>query len=241
MIHTRPFITKKFIGYAGDSRRTQVSLTVRVVDSFTKLPPDVPLKVSLKQLPDVQTLRGQSGFYCFEGRETITIDGTVINRTPIPDGNYTLVVQPDPISGNQFLLQPRLVGQPWTNNFERPVVLPMPNPLNPLEVVTLAPTPAYPFPANATLVRGLVRQGGTAVPNVVVTSTYQAVNPADPALTIPRDVETLTDREGEFALFFEQLPLKTQAITIRVRGTAVQIAVVITEGTTLKNQVLNLP
>jgi hypothetical protein len=67
------------------------------------------------------------------------------------------------------------------------------------------------------------------------------VDPADPALQIARDVETLTDREGEYALFFKRLPNKTQAINIRVRGTAVQIPVVITEGTTLKNQVLVLP
>jgi hypothetical protein len=241
MIYTRPFITRKFIGYAGDSRRTQVTLAVQVVDSFTDLYPEVPLSVRLKELPDIKTVRGARGFYCFEGRETVTIDGVEINRSPIPDGNYTLVVQPDQISGNQFFLQPRLVNQPWTNNFERPVVLPMPNPLNPLEIVRFAPTPAYPFPANATLVRGLVRQGAAGVPNVVVTSTYNEVDPADPALQIARVVETLTDREGEYALFFKRLPNKTQAINIRVRGTAVQIPVVITEGTTLKNQVLVLP
>ena len=241
MIHTRPFITKKLIGYAGDSRRTQVTLAVQVIDSFTELPLELPLSIRLKELPDIKTLRGQRGFYCFEGRETVTIDGTVINRTPIPDGNYTLVVQPDPAAGNIHFLQPRQVGQPWTGNFERPVVLPLPNPLNPLEVVTFAPTPAYPFPANATLVRGLVRQGGAAVPNVVVTSTYDEVDPLDPSLTVSRDVETLTDREGEYALFFKRLPDRTQAITVRVRGTAVQIPIVITEGTTLKNQVLNLP
>jgi len=241
MIYTRPFITKKFIGYAGDSRRTQVTLAVQIVDSFTGLYPEVPLSVRLKELPDIKTLRGQRGFYCFEGRETITIDGVVINRSPIPDGNYTLVVQPDQTSGNQLFLQPRQVGQPWTNDFERPVVLPMPNPLNPLEIVTLAPTPAYPFPANATLVRGLVQQGGAAVPNVVVTARYDEVDPADASLTIATDVETLTDREGEYALFFKRLPNRTQAVTVRVRGTAVQIPVVITEGATLKNQVLNLP
>jgi hypothetical protein len=241
MIYTRPFITKKFIGYAGDSVRTQVTLAVQVVDSFTELYPEAPLSVRLKELPDIKALRGQRGFYCFEGRETITIDGAVINRSPIPDGNYTLVVQPDQTLGNGFFLQPRQVGQPWTNNFERPVVLPMPNPLNPLEIVTFAPTPAYPFPANATLVRGLVRQAGAGVPNAVVTSTYDEVEPADPSVTVVRNVETLTDREGEYALFFKRLPDKTQAITVRVRGTAVQLPVVITEGTTLKNQVLTLP
>ena len=241
MIHTRPFITKKFIGYAGDSRRTQVSLAVRVIDSFFEEPADVPLRVSLKELPDVRTLRGQSGFYCFEGQETVVIDGVTRNRTPIPNGNYTLLVEPDPLSGSRFFLQPRLVGDPWTGNFERPIVIPVPGPLSPLEIITFAPTPAYPFPANATLVRGKVQQAGAGAPNIVVTTTYDEVDPADPTLTIPEDIETLTDREGEFVLFFKRLPAKTQAITVRVRGTAVQIAVVITEGETLSNQVLNLP
>lgn len=242
MIHTRPFITTKFIGHAGDSRRTDVSLAVQVVDAFTELQPEVALRVRLKELPDIRPLRGHSGFYCFEGRETVTINGTVVNRNPIPDDNYTLVVQPDPLAGNQFFLQPRQIGQPWTNNFERPIVLPMPNPLNPLEVVTFAPTPAYPFPANATLVRGVVRQGGAAVPEAVVSTEYDEVDPLDPTLTVQRDIETLTDREGEFALFFKRLPQKTQAIQLTAtKGTQVQVGVVITEGQTLKNQVLNLP
>lgn len=241
MIYTRPFITTKFIGYSGDSRTREVSLAVRVVDAFTEEQANVTLSVKLKELPDARTLKGQRGFYCFDGRETVRINGTTIVRTTIPNGNYTLVVQPDPISGNQFFLQPRLVGQAWTSNFERAIVLPMPDPLNPLELVTLAPTPAYPFPANATLVRGMVLQAGAAAPDVVVTTTYDEVDPLDPSLTIPKTVETLTDRAGEFVLFFKRLPLNTQAITVSVRGTAVQIAVVITEGTTLKNQVLNLP
>ncbi|HEX7332212.1 MAG TPA: hypothetical protein VF290_11985 [Pyrinomonadaceae bacterium] len=241
MIYTRPFITTKFIGYEGDSRIREVSLAVQVIDSFSEEHPDVTLSVKLKELPDVRTLRGQRGFYCFEGRETVRINGTTITRTTIPNGNYTLVVQPDPISGNKYFLHPRLVGQAWTSSFERPIVLPMPVPLNPLEVVTFAPTPAYPFPANATLVRGTVVQAGTGAPDIVVTTTYDEVDPLDPTLTAARTIETLTDRAGEFVLFFKRLPLKTQAITVSVRGTAVQIAVVITEGTTLKNQVLNLP
>ncbi|HLM25167.1 MAG TPA: hypothetical protein VK274_08930 [Pyrinomonadaceae bacterium] len=241
MIYTRPFITTKFIGYAGDSRIREVSLAVRVVDAFTEEHPEVALSVKLKELPDARTLRGQRGFYCFEGRETVKVNDTTITRTTIPNGNYTIVVQPDPILGNQFYLQPRLVGQPWTSNFERPIVLPLPNPLNPLELVTFAPTPAYSFPANATLVRGTVLQGGAGAPDVVVTTTYDESDPLDPTLPIPKTIETLTDREGEFVLFFKRLPLKTQPITVSVRGTAVQIAVVITEGTTVKNQVLNLP
>ena len=242
MIYTRPFITKRFIAYSGDSRRTDVSLAIQVVDSFTHLSPQARLSITIKELPLIRPLRGESGFYCFEGAETVTIDGNVVVRTPIPNGNYTLVVEPDPTSGNLYNLQPKQVGDPWTDTFERPVVLPMPNPLVPLEVITFSPTPAYPFPANATLVRGKVIKNGADVSIAQVSTTYNEVDPNDSTLTVPVHVETMTDRAGEFVLFFKSLPQKTQPVLITATKGADQdqIARVITEGTTLKNQVLDL-
>jgi len=243
MIYTRPFITKRFIAYAGDSRRIDVTLAVRVIDAFTEDPPLVPLTIRLKELPQIRPVRGESSFYCFEGRETVTINGTVIVRNPIPDGNYTLIVEPDPASGNQFKLQPRVAGQPWTATFERPIVLPLPNPLQPLEVVTLSPTPAYPFPANATLVRGTVKKFGAAVAAAVVSTTYDQIDPADTTQTILVDIETITDLAGEFVLFFKSLPARTQNITIvaKKNGDQNQITPMINEGSTLKNQHITFP
>jgi hypothetical protein len=254
MIYTRPFITKKFIAFAGDSRRTDLSLAVLVNDAFTRRlqfdgiafqevlqQPLVRLDVSLKELPDFRPIRGERGFYCFEGTETVTIDGNVVVRVPIPNGNYTLILEPDPTSGNWYNLQPK-AGDPWTDAFERPVTLPMPNPLLPLETVTLSPTPAYPFPANATLVRGLVIQNGAPLPLAVVDATYNEVDPNDTSLTVPVHVETISDRVGEFVLFFRNLPQKTQPVLVTATKGADQnqAATVITEGTTLNNQVLDL-
>lgn len=243
MIYTRPFITKKFIAYAGDSRTTDVTLVVRVIDAFTDEPARAPLNVRLKELPKIRPLRGESGVYYFEGTETVTINGTTIIGNPIPNGNYTLVVEPDPTSGNRFNLQPRQVGQPWPTTFERPIVLPLPNPLQPLEVVTFSPTPAYPFPANATLVRGTVKRFGVAVGAAVVSTTYDQVDPADTTQTIPVDIETITDPAGEYVLFFKSLPAKTQNLTIVAtkNGDQNQITPVITEGSTLKNQHITFP
>jgi hypothetical protein len=252
MIYSRPFTTKRFIAYAGDSRRRDLSLAVRVVDAFTERAPQVLLRVSLKELPDVRPLRSASGVFCFEGRETVTSEGVVVTRVPIPDGNYTLVVEPDPTGGNWFYLQPA-PGDPWTNSFERPITLPLADPplpdppfptsAGPLPIM-LAPRSPYPFPANATLVRGIVTQGGPdGVAHVVVSSTYEQVDPADTTQTVFKDVETQTDREGEFVLFFKKLPLRTQQITVTASkdGDQVQEQVLITEGTTLKDQVLDLP
>lgn len=246
MIYTRPFITKKFIAYGGDSRTTDVTLAVRVNDAFTGEPPQVPLSVKLKELPKIRPIRGESGVYCFEGTKTVIIDGITVITNLIPNGNYTLLVEPDPTSGNQFNLQPRQLGQPWTATFERPIVLPLPNlpnPLQPLEVVTLSPTPAYPFPANTTLVRGTLKKFGVDVGAAVVSTTYDQVDPADTTQTISADIETITDPAGEYVLFFKSLPAKTQNIKIVAKkdGDQKQITPTITEGSMLKKQNITFP
>ena len=121
--------------------------------------------------------------------------------------------------------------------------MPLPNPLQPVELVTLSPTPAYAFPANATLVRGTVKKFGVAVGAAVVSTTYDKIDPADTTQTIPVDIETITDPAGEYVLFFKRLPAKTQNITIVAtkNGDQNQITPVITEGSTLKNQHITFP
>ena len=240
MIHTRPFITKRFIAYEGDSFTTEVALAVQVVDAFTDRSPLVPFSVRLKELPLIRPLRGESGFYCFEGKETVMINGIPKAREPIPPGNYTLIVEPDPASGNWYNLEPRLPVDPWTDTFERPVVLPI---TNPAELAILSPTGAYPFPANATLVRGTVFQGGAKVPTAEVSTTYDEVDPADSTQKIPVLVRTITDRSGEFVLFFKSLPKKTQPITIQAvkNGPPSSINITIEESKTLTNQDITLP
>jgi len=243
MIYTRPFITNRFVAYAGESHRLELSLAVAVVDAFTDRQPEIDVRVRLKELPQIKPFRTDRGFFVFEGRETVKVNGTEIPRVGIPDGNYTLVIEPDLSAGDWFYLQPA-AGDPWTNTFERPITLPLPNPLRPLEEVKLSPKSSYPFPANATLVRGKVRQGGANVAEAVVSTTYDEVDPADTSQTLSVMVETLTDREGDFVLFFKKLPLKTQTVTIEAikGGPAVPMpGVVITEGTTLKNQIIDLP
>jgi len=142
-----------------------------------------------------------------------------------------------------YNLQPAQIGDPWRQGFERSVTLPMPNPRSPLIVIRLSPTAAYPFDANATLIRGTVFKNGTAVEIAVVSANYNEVDPNDSTLTVPVHAETMTDRAGEFVLFFKSLPQKTQLVQVNaVKGLDQdQIpAAMITEGTTLKNQLLNL-
>ena len=242
MIYTRPFITTRFIAYGGDSRIANLVLAVQVVDVFSRQLPQVPLTVRLKERPAVRPVRGDHGFYSFKKRGIEVINGR-LTPDEIPDGTYTLIVEPDPSYGSWYFLQPK-TGNPWTHSFERsvalssqfhtPVVLPM-NPIAaPLEVAELTPTPAYPFPSNATLIRGKVVQAGREVATAVVSTDYREVDPQDSTQTVIVHAETITDRDGQFVLFFKRSPARNQAITIRAvkNGPPSLVNSQITEGTT---------
>lgn len=235
MTYTRPFITSRFTAYAGDSLRRRLSLAVSVIDAFTGKQAVVPLRVFLKGLRQLRSLRSRSGFFYFEGN----IPGELL-----PAGDYTLVVDPDPTTADFFYLQPG-GREDWTDKFERKIKLPLPDEQSPLEIVTLSPKPSYPFPSNATLVRGKVITGApeVGVSGAVISSTYDQVDPADNDRTISVDVETQTDLAGEYVLFFKKLPGKTQRITVVAAkgGQQDEVDVEITEGTTRAADPLHLP
>lgn len=200
MIYTRPFVTTRFVAHAGDSRTHVLSLAVEVLDAFTRRPAEVSLRVLLKERPRFSPLLTRGGFYCFEA---------------VPAGTYTLLVEPDRTNADWFYLQPR-PGENWSDGFERAVTLPMPDPKRPLETVALSPKPSYHFPPNATLIRGRVVRGANSDPiaAAVVKTNYSQVDPKDTSNQVAVDVETQTDIEGEFVLFFQALPTKFQTVTL---------------------------
>ena len=231
MNYSRPFITERFIAYAADSFGHRLSLAVGVADEFTQDPVAAPLRVALKELPRVAAIKSLSGFFCFED---------------VVDGTYTLVVEPDAHQAPWFFLRPR-EGEPWSDSFERSIVLPLQTspPTLPLEPVALAPNPSYPFPKNATLVRGLLISSisGEGLPGAVVSSTYNEVDPTDPDETVAVEVEIITDKCGEFVLFFRKLPARTQTIVITAtkNGDQVQDEIEILEGATTNLTLPPLP
>ncbi|HEU4595194.1 MAG TPA: hypothetical protein VFS10_08480 [Pyrinomonadaceae bacterium] len=224
MTYTRPFVTRRFVAYGGDSRRQQLSLAVEVEDAFTERPVGVPLRVFIKQLPRARTLLALSGRYCFED---------------IPDGDYTLVIEFDP-AHDWFNLHPLKPGE-WEDGFERAVKVPPPGTTDPklrkpLVKVLLSPKPSYPFPPNATLVRGRIETKAVPpqpVAGAVVNTTYQQSDPSAPDdnnQTIPVKVETRTNAAGDYVFFFKRLPGKEQEITVIAEHD--QTKVKIKEGTT---------
>lgn len=225
MTYTRPFVTRRFVAHGGDSRRQQLSLAVEVEDAFTAKPVGVPLRVFIKQLPRARTLLGLSGRYCFED---------------IPDGDYTLVIEFDPAQ-DWFNLHPLKPGE-WVDGFERPVKVPPPGPTEPklrtpLVKVLLSPKPSYPFPPNATLVRGRIETKAAppaAVAGAGVRAAYKQFDPKAPddkTKTVPAEVETRTNAAGDYVLFFKRLPRGPQQ-EITVIAEHDQTKVKIKEGAT---------
>lgn len=218
MTYTHPFITSRFVAYAGDTRTRALSMALRVIDGFTLDQPAASgLIVQLapipanRLIPIPRAVRGHSGVFCFED---------------VPAGNYTMTIETDPTTAPWFYLPPVPVTIPLPN---------LPDPTEPLLEIILTPNPAYPFPLDATLARGIVISNptGPGVADAVVSTTYDQVNPNDEDLKVPVNVETLTDSKGQFVLFFKRLPAKTQNIIITSvkGGNQVQQQMTIVEGT----------
>lgn len=194
MTYRRPFETRHFTAYAGDSLVERLSLAVLLTDGYTGMPPGGAFRVFLRERGDAhrrgqEPVRNPSGYFCF---------------LDVPDGSYTIVVEPGP-DERRYHLRPGVGGGDPTD-LERAVDLPRPDPEEPVVELTLIPDPGYLFPPNATLVRGTVVRGGNAHPvrGAAVASAYQRAAPtvADPGATAAAAVETRTDAAGEWVLFF---------------------------------------
>ena len=232
MAYTRPFITRRFIAYGGesfggDTHRHRLALAVQVLDEFTGKPVEVPLGVCLKKIEvdkdtgkpievllrdpwkdfgHLRAIRNQSEWFCFEDVEA---------------GDYWLVIAPDSVTADWFFLQlPE--GGLRQDVFALPVqvVPPVPRPPSPWprQEVRLMPKASYPFPFNATLVRGNVTTGaGNSPPGAVgvtISCTYKQVHPTDNDGTVTKELKTQTDSAGEYVLFFQKLPEKKQTVTV---------------------------
>lgn len=235
MIFTRPYVTRYFVDFEeGDSHRHNLSIAIRPIDQFTGERPLTPLRGTLKELPASRPIRSLSGLLCFED---------------INPGNYKLLVQNDPEVVDPFFVKPPQ--GTWTDTLEIPLTV-VANVLLSFDL-QLAPRPSYPFPANATLVRGFVTeptpQGRLGAANAVVQATYEEIDPNDDTKRVPRTVEALSNREGEYVAFFKRLPKLKQgepdltAKLVAVKGTkqSQTETVVIKEGTTQKAKALDLP
>lgn len=94
------------------------------------------------------------------------------------------------------------------------------NPKNPVLEIILKPRPSYPFPAHATLIRGLVLK-----PN------KEPVAKAD-VKAVEAKIETESDDNGEFVLCFNDFKNKKTTVEIKKGGVTKAIKVNLEEGKT---------
>ncbi len=110
---------------------------------------------------------------------------------------------------------------------ETAVNIPHPVPKNPVVEIALKPKPAYPFPGNATLVRGVVSDGSP-----VVNAEVKIVG---------KPIETKTDEKGEFVLYFKGIKQENITIEIKKGGSTKAVNTVVEEGKILSLWIASFP
>ncbi|MCX9010216.1 MAG: hypothetical protein OIN66_03740 [Candidatus Methanoperedens sp.] len=103
---------------------------------------------------------------------------------------------------------------------ETPVNTSLLDPKSPVFEFILKPRPSYPFPAHATLIRGLILK-----PN------KEPVAKAD-VKAVEANIETESDDNGEFVLYFNDIKNKKITIEIKKGGAPTTIKVNLEEGKT---------
>lgn len=91
---------------------------------------------------------------------------------------------------------------------------------NPVVTIRLKPLPSYPFPNNATLVRGLIKDSG----GNPVTKANVEVN--------SQDIKTESDKNGEFVLYFSSIGNNPIQIDIEKNGNGETFIQTLEEGKT---------
>lgn len=215
----KPFVVKQFIAYAGDEIKSTLNLVIRLTDEFTRKGPLGRISVLLKERPDLQPIKNLSGYYCFN--DVAQADN------PMP---FHIVIVSDRAQSNWYV--PVELG-PFTLPFPDPATSPSPpNTKEPMIDVILKPNVAYPFPKNATLVSGTLRDNnGAAVADATVVGDYQA--PEETATNTAQ-----TDRNGEFTMFLKKIRLITVNVDGEPKKRIAKIHVEITKDGSSKTMIL---
>lgn len=148
---TFPYVTDKFTAYLEEEDDEDIvpphlSLAVWVTDEYTGSKPIgwIKIKVTLKER-DIKVFRNLSGYYCFTNLDEGTYNITIESDYYFPEKKSFVIPLPDP---------------PHPSN--------LPDSENPVYKIILKPKPNYPFPENATLVRGKMVSNPASVKDTTV-------------------------------------------------------------------------
>ncbi|NTU41459.1 MAG: hypothetical protein HGA78_00085 [Nitrospirales bacterium] len=131
--------------------------------------------------------------------------------TNLPSGIYTIVIESD-----------------FYFDEESGIDISTLDPKSPVQEIILQPKPVYPFPANATIVRGVVKTGAALV--------------SDAGVKVPsKSIETKTDENGEFALWFKGVKQASLGAEIKKGGDTKTITISVVEGKTTSSGLITFP
>ena len=169
MAFTTPYVTNKYTAYAGDIRSINLSFAVWLIDDYTKGKPIGRIQVGIKETGK-KTIENLSGYYCFTG---------------LLGENYTVSIRSDLYFPEEIIVDMSAFSDPNNRVVE----------INGEPEVALKPSPVYPFPENATLLRGVVRD---------------AINVDEPirnakVKVMEYGLETTTDENGNFVLYLSEI------------------------------------
>ncbi len=180
--------------YPGDVRILKLSFAIWLIDDYTEGKPVGGIRVEIKDTGK-KAFRNLSGYYCFTGLEA---------------GSYTVSIKPELYFPEEIIADMLAFSDP-----KNPVVE-----VNGKPEIALKPNPGYPFPASATLVRGLIESGsGKPVAGLRVRVKG-------------KDIENLTDSRGEFVLYFKNL-VKTEEVILIINGEPDEHSITVEEGKTV--------
>jgi hypothetical protein len=158
-------VSNDYILFSRGEITRKVLLVAALTDRYTGSRPsgDTTVFINTKYKP-INAIRNPSGYYVF---------------TRLPEGEFVVNVESPYYFAGKKTLTPSDLGGLDT--------------MNPVIDIILEPNPSYPFPANATLIRGMVRdRQGHPIPGAQVEITG-------------RKNGTQTTPKGEFVLFFNKL------------------------------------
>ncbi|MEC4675486.1 MAG: hypothetical protein VST72_01000 [Nitrospirota bacterium] len=130
--------------------------------------------------------------------------------TDMAAGNYTVAIESDLYYSREKIVDTSLL-----------------DPKNPVLPVVIKPKTAYPFPAYATLVRGIVMNADPVAGAEVKVSG--------------KPNETVTDDRGEFVLYFKGIRKEDITIEIKKDGNTKNVNITVEEGKAVSTGIIVFP
>lgn len=174
---SNPLLTNKFTLYPGDTLQTKLSLVLMIMDGYSGKILTSGINVLLKASLKMKPIINVSGYYCF---------------TRLHDDVVNIIVEP--INGDY--------GVYFKHN--QVVDLSVLDDKDPVVQIFMIPKSNYPFPKQATLIRGSIVSNNKGVEEASIVAIYTNEKNNDSNETDKLAVSK-SDHNGEFALALNRI------------------------------------